>query len=34
MEQRQKQLINQLKHKGVTILDINLYDLSVELLRD
>ena len=33
MEQRRKQLINQLKHIGVTILDISLYDLAVELLR-
>lgn len=34
MDQRRKQLINQLKRKGVSILDINLYDLCVELLID
>lgn len=33
MEQRRKQLINQLKHIGVTILDISLYDLAVDLLH-
>ena len=32
MEQIRKQLINQLKHIGITILDINLYDLSVHII--
>lgn len=33
MDQSRKQLINQLKHNGIIILDVNLYDLSVQLLR-
>lgn len=33
VEQIRKQLINQLRHNGVTILDINLYDLAIQLLR-
>ena len=34
MEQIRKQLVSQLKHNGIGILDINLYDLSVGLLRE
>jgi hypothetical protein len=34
IEQIQKQLINQLKHTGVTILSINLYDEAVKLLHE
>lgn len=34
MEQIQRQLINKLEQKGISILAINLYDLTVELLRE
>lgn len=34
MELVRKQLINQLSQMGVTILNINLYDLTIKLLRD
>lgn len=34
MEQTRKQLVNQLKQAGITILDINLYDISIGLLRE
>jgi hypothetical protein len=29
-----KQLINRLANEGVTVLEVNLYDLSIELLKD
>ena len=34
MEQTRNQLVNQLKQAGITILDINLYDVSIALLRE
>ncbi|EAM49795.1 DUF1788 domain-containing protein (plasmid) [Crocosphaera watsonii WH 8501] len=34
MEQIQKQLIKQLHQKGVHVLEINLYDLTIELLQE
>lgn len=34
MEQIRKQLVSQLKHVGVGILDINLYDISTGLLKE
>jgi len=33
MERVQRQLINRLEHSGVRVLDINLYDLSIEILK-
>lgn len=33
MERLQKQLISQLNHRGICVLEINLYDLCLELLR-
>jgi hypothetical protein len=34
MQRFQKQLINQLEQNGIKILDINLYDLSIEILKE
>lgn len=34
MERLQRQLVNRLEQNGVRVLAINLYDLSVELLKD
>lgn len=34
MEQVRHQLVNRLKQNGVTVLEINLYDLSIELLQE
>lgn len=34
MDRLQRQLINQLSQTGVRVLEINLYDLSIELLKD
>jgi len=34
MEQTRKQLVNQLKQAGITILDINLFDVSIALLKE
>jgi hypothetical protein len=34
MERLQRQLINQLSQTGVRVLEINLYDLSIEILKD
>ena len=34
MERLQRQLINRLEQAGVIILEINLYDLSVEILKE
>jgi len=34
MERQRGQLTNQLENRGLTILDINLYDLSIELLHN
>ncbi|MBD1853917.1 DUF1788 domain-containing protein [Cyanobacteria bacterium FACHB-502] len=34
MEQLQKQLVNRLEQSGVRVLEINLYDLSVKLLKE
>lgn len=34
MDQVRQQLVNQLKNDGVTALDVNLYDLSMSLLRE
>jgi len=34
MDLLQRQLINQLSQTGVRVLEINLYDLSIELLKD
>jgi hypothetical protein len=34
MHQTKRQLINQLEQRGVRILDINLYDLSIALLQE
>ena len=33
MERLQKQLVNKLAKKGITVLEVNLYDLSIELLK-
>ncbi len=33
MERVQRQLINRLEHSGVRVLEINLYDLSIEILK-
>ena len=33
MERLQKQLVNKLEQSGIRILEINLYDLSIELLK-
>jgi hypothetical protein len=34
MERTRKQLVNQLGHNGVQVLEVNLYDLSIELLQE
>lgn len=34
MERMQRQLINRLEQNGVRIVDINLYDLSIEILKE
>lgn len=34
MERLQHQLINQLQHSGVQVLEVNLYDLSIEILKE
>lgn len=34
MERLQRQLINRLEQTGIRILDINLYDLSIEVLKE
>jgi hypothetical protein len=34
MERLQRQLINRLEQAGVRILEINLYDLSIEILKE
>ena len=34
MERLQRQLINQLEQAGIQLLEINLYDLSIELLKE
>lgn len=34
MERLQRQLINRLEQAGVRILDVNLYDLSIEILKE
>jgi hypothetical protein len=34
MLRMQRQLINRLSHQGVRIIDINLYDLSIEILKE
>ena len=34
MERLRHQLVNQLENNGVSVLEINLYDLSVEILKD
>jgi hypothetical protein len=34
MERLQRQLVNRLDQAGIRVLSINLYDLSVELLKD
>lgn len=34
MERLQRQLVNRLEHAGVHVLEINLYDLSIEILKD
>ena len=33
MERIRKQLVNQLGHSGIRVLEINLYDLSIEILK-
>ncbi len=33
MERVQRQLVNRLEQTGVRVLDINLYDLSIEILK-
>jgi hypothetical protein len=33
MERLQRQLVNSLSHAGVRVLEINLYDLSIEILK-
>ena len=34
MERLQRQLVNRLEQSGVRVLEVNLYDLSVEILKD
>jgi hypothetical protein len=34
MERLQRQLVNRLEQTGVRVLEINLYDLSIEIMRD
>jgi hypothetical protein len=34
MERLQRQLINRLDQEGIRVLEINLYDLSIEILKD
>jgi hypothetical protein len=34
MGKTQKQLVNRLQHLGIAVLEINLYDLSIKLLKD
>jgi len=34
MERLQRQLINRLQHSGIQLLEINLYDLSLEILKE
>lgn len=34
MERLQRQLVNRLEHAGVRVLEINLYDLSIEILKE
>ena len=34
MERLQRQLVNRLEHIGVKVLEINLYDLSIEILKE
>jgi hypothetical protein len=34
MERLRRQLVNRLEHDGVRILEINLYDLSIEILKE
>lgn len=34
MERLQRQLVNSLEQKGIRIMEINLYDLSIEILKD
>lgn len=34
MEKVQRQLVNRLEQSGITVLEINLYDLSIELLKE
>ena len=34
MERLQKQLVNRLEQSGVQVLEINLYDLSIKLLKE
>lgn len=34
MERLQRQLVNRLEHAGVRVLEVNLYDLSIEILKD
>ena len=34
MERLQRQIVNQLSQTGVRVLEINLYDLSIEILKD
>lgn len=34
MERLQRQLVNRLEHAGVRVLEINLYGLSIEMLKD
>ncbi len=34
MERLQRQLVNRLEQSGVRVLEINLYDLSIEILKD
>lgn len=34
MEKLQRQLVNRLGHEGVGVLEVNLYDLSIEILKE
>ena len=34
MERLQRQLVNRLEHAGVRVLEVNLYDLSIEILKE
>lgn len=34
IEQHRRRLINRLENDGISVLEINLYDLSIEILRD